>query len=439
MLSILSCLSLRLLVCAPTNTAVGEIAKRFIEFASTDASDKNEHRSQQFGHFCEELSVEGNKKKAAPIQLGDIVLAGNEDRCALEDSLFRIFLPMRVTRLARALHPRSGLVSTANAVVQMLTPGCARANYTEGECARHADYACYVKHQLEARCKTMTHHVLTLLNDLPSQLLVVSGIAKLRRLVEAVKEFLLILDTLTVSEAECWFDKLETEEEPSISGPSQKNGVAAHDDAEQILKPGLHANLSSAQASAVQQQATPYTNEKAEVLPVKLEMDNSLLESGDLRSPNPSVDLGAAVSAQSDKTQKIVIDLIDSPQDSVTERYEAYSKLKQEICQFIDEFPDLFLSFPKDDSPESSIRAFFETECIKFAQIVFSTVSAAGRVSIRNTGHYSCVIIDEAAQLIEAETTVVAQIDGTRGLILVGDHKQLPATVLSQVGHMPYL
>jgi hypothetical protein len=42
--------------------------------------------------------------------------------------------------------------------------------------------------------------------------------------------------------------------------------------------------------------------------------------------------------------------------------------------------------------------------------------------------------VDEAGQVVEAEGALVALRAGLQSLVLVGDHKQLPATVFSQLG-----
>lgn len=66
--------------------------------------------------------------------------------------------------------------------------------------------------------------------------------------------------------------------------------------------------------------------------------------------------------------------------------------------------------------------------CLQHARIVFSTVCS----SVNARGVFDCAIIDEASQLVEAETLVVTQ-RPLKQLVLVGDHKQLPACVISQV------
>jgi DNA polymerase III delta prime subunit len=91
---------------------------------------------------------------------------------------------------------------------------------------------------------------------------------------------------------------------------------------------------------------------------------------------------------------------------------------------------------PKGFVPSSR---WLESECLRNATLVFSTVSAAGLPKMVRL-EFECGIIDEASQLVEAETTIITRKKGLKQLILVADHKQLPATVISKViSHTPAL
>jgi superfamily I DNA and/or RNA helicase len=71
---------------------------------------------------------------------------------------------------------------------------------------------------------------------------------------------------------------------------------------------------------------------------------------------------------------------------------------------------------------------------LRSASVVFATASMAGSAAVAEaTPQFNVCLIDEAAQLVEAETAIVlnAAPDAQR-LILVGDHHQLPATVISR-------
>lgn len=65
------------------------------------------------------------------------------------------------------------------------------------------------------------------------------------------------------------------------------------------------------------------------------------------------------------------------------------------------------------------------------ASLVFSTVNVGGRSIFRRT-HFDVAVVDEATQLLQAETAIVLR-HHLRCLVLVGDDKQLPATVMSDL------
>jgi superfamily I DNA and/or RNA helicase len=67
---------------------------------------------------------------------------------------------------------------------------------------------------------------------------------------------------------------------------------------------------------------------------------------------------------------------------------------------------------------------------LKRAKVVFCTCVAAGSEMIEKI-HFDAVVLDEAAQVTEP-TSVIPLGRGCRQLVLVGDHCQLPPTVLSR-------
>lgn len=69
---------------------------------------------------------------------------------------------------------------------------------------------------------------------------------------------------------------------------------------------------------------------------------------------------------------------------------------------------------------------------IKNAQVVFCTLSGAGSVGMCDFAQeFDALVIDEAAQAVEASTLIPFKFRPRR-VILVGDHRQLPATVISK-------
>jgi superfamily I DNA and/or RNA helicase len=72
-----------------------------------------------------------------------------------------------------------------------------------------------------------------------------------------------------------------------------------------------------------------------------------------------------------------------------------------------------------------------ELELLNYAQVVFSTLNTSGRRIFGETTRPDILIIDEASQAVEAETLIPFALQPNKCL-LVGDTKQLPATVISQ-------
>jgi len=63
---------------------------------------------------------------------------------------------------------------------------------------------------------------------------------------------------------------------------------------------------------------------------------------------------------------------------------------------------------------------------------VFSTTSSSAKL-YSTEGSMEFLVIDEAAQLKECETTIPLQLSGIRHAILIGDETQLPPLVKSKV------
>ena len=67
------------------------------------------------------------------------------------------------------------------------------------------------------------------------------------------------------------------------------------------------------------------------------------------------------------------------------------------------------------------------------ASLVLCTVSMAGGGAMAGAGEFDVCVVDEAAQLVEAHSAIILnRCPELHLLVLVGDHMQLPATVISQ-------
>jgi DNA replication protein DnaC len=99
-----------------------------------------------------------------------------------------------------------------------------------------------------------------------------------------------------------------------------------------------------------------------------------------------------------------------------------------EECLHVLRYLQLSLTSSVPDLGNCSITNF----CLKNACLVFCTASSSAKLH-RTEGSMEFLVIDEAAQLKECESAIPLQLSGLRHAILIGDEKQLPALVKSEV------
>ena len=85
------------------------------------------------------------------------------------------------------------------------------------------------------------------------------------------------------------------------------------------------------------------------------------------------------------------------------------------------------------DLPSFMNEAKITKFCFQKASLVFSTVSSSYKLHRMDIEPVTVLVIDEAVQLKECESTIPLQLPGIRNVVLVGDECQLPATVTSKV------
>ncbi|GBG32530.1 Regulator of nonsense transcripts 1-like [Hondaea fermentalgiana] len=129
----------------------------------------------------------------------------------------------------------------------------------------------------------------------------------------------------------------------------------------------------------------------------------------------------------------------DSSDDSSDESDNSAARTKRrkrsgEQGAFLEPIRQSFEAFAAALEELSNSRAA-EQEFLQTAEVLFCTLAVSGRKSVRAANEaagLSFLIIDEAAQAVEAETWVALQSVPDR-MLLVGDPKQLSATVTSSV------
>ncbi|CAM8956395.1 unnamed protein product [Rhodiola kirilowii] len=104
-----------------------------------------------------------------------------------------------------------------------------------------------------------------------------------------------------------------------------------------------------------------------------------------------------------------------------SKRFECISALKELQCSL------KLLEFPNASS--YALSDF----CFKMASLIFCTVASSYKLYSVEMKPVSVLVIDEAAQLKECESTIPLQLPGIKHVILIGDQRQLPATVFSNI------
>jgi hypothetical protein len=90
-------------------------------------------------------------------------------------------------------------------------------------------------------------------------------------------------------------------------------------------------------------------------------------------------------------------------------------------------------SFVELNLPSVMNKQSIAEYCLQAASLLFCTASSSYRLHSVAMTPLNILVIDEAAQLKECESTIPLQLPGIRHAILVGDECQLPAMVESNV------
>lgn len=312
------------------------------------------------------------------LRLGDIVMLGSEDRLDVEGSVLKhILLPLRVKRLLAALSPTSGWqFQTQRFMMKLMEVSSPYAcDSTLGDSGPT---------EIEIIGRKVIAHGETLCDDLPSPLLSSRRRNIVTKIVGTVRKLLALL---SVEEFLCCED-----DRPQFSPqPINQDGIKSEE-----AEPGKDINDDLTHPPPTHQEVIEIDDDDSpDVLPQLYE------ETG------PEILPGT------------------TGQSSNFEFLEAQQELLESITSEA--------QYPVFPNSAASSFEWLEAQCVESASLVFSTVSSAGLRFMKLGLPFSCVIVDEAAQLVEAETAIITQMEEVKQLVLVGDHKQLPATVMSQV------
>ncbi|KAL2317323.1 hypothetical protein Fmac_031199 [Flemingia macrophylla] len=100
-----------------------------------------------------------------------------------------------------------------------------------------------------------------------------------------------------------------------------------------------------------------------------------------------------------------------------------------------DECLGILISLSESISLPDNLRTKYGISkfCLKIACLVFCTASGSSKLYSEGMTPFQFLVIDEAAQLKECESTIPLQLPGLISCILIGDDRQLPAMVKSKI------
>ncbi|XP_050275749.1 uncharacterized protein LOC126717858 isoform X2 [Quercus robur] len=131
----------------------------------------------------------------------------------------------------------------------------------------------------------------------------------------------------------------------------------------------------------------------------------------------------------------------DDVESEALEELFSYSEVGQDIPfplyvrrkECLSLLKELQGSFNELDLPSSMNKWSIMDFCFKSASLIFCTASSSYMLRSVEMDPLNILIIDEPAQLKECESTIPLQLPGLRHAILVGDERQLPAMITSNI------
>ncbi|KAH9658787.1 hypothetical protein KPL70_023623 [Citrus sinensis] len=108
-------------------------------------------------------------------------------------------------------------------------------------------------------------------------------------------------------------------------------------------------------------------------------------------------------------------------------------QLHQRRSECLSVLRNLWNSLDELNLPCTTSKLLLEDFCFKRASLFFSTASSSYKLHSVEIKPLNFLVIDEAAQLKESESTIPLQLAGINHAVLIGDECQLPAMVASKI------
>lgn len=423
LLSVVGSLGLPTLVTAPTNMAVLEVCKRFMSLVNTSDLNgaiklKKCQEKLLFAQFCKRKSLlckmgSGTLARSDLLQ-GDMVLVGSKERMLKfmgdsAPSLEKIFLPFRLTRLQKALGS-DGWRHSAEALVKFLQD--AHSHFTtfaiSNNTAGNSVMPLKDVTQIMQRPKNSAGKA----SDLEGLVTVVSQKEASDNSIHSFWRFARQrIQKLTMKMTQSCDTLLTDLPGCLLASDTRQAMLSARDLANRIV----HLIPSDCPEDGLSWFVAQNSNASRPVLQI---LDNV---TENLQNLNLNIDAD------------VISNICGN--DVISCQKRKFLAARQILLDTLVRQPgyDLFKdSDQKKKRAQGRNRNWLRSLCLSNARLVFSTVSSAGGSVIEGTA-FEFAIVDEASQLVEAETCILTGMAGLKQLLLVGDHMQLPALVISQV------
>jgi superfamily I DNA and/or RNA helicase len=362
----------RTLTCAPTNTAVLEVAQRLLK----DVAESAEYDS------C---------------GLGDIVLFGNGQRMSISNHhrLLDVFLESRVDALIKCFASPSGWVNTLQSMISFLKDP-------------RKQYSLYLKKRQGDGINRNEG------KEIDGQS---SKDKKSKKILKKVAVKALNENKNKKTRKE----KTPKKEEKEEIGDGSSQGEEKKYDNPLTLEEFVQWKFNSIVVSL-----------KDYLVNLSTHLPTSFISLEVVKKMKKALDL-----LKSFETLLLTVSVLDKGLEKVLSKNlgsklgnfeKKLSIVRQECLCILQSLPKKFPHLPKLTS-RLAIKKF----CLANACLIFCTVSSSAKLYIEKMTPLEVLVIDEAAQLKECESTIPLQLPGLRHAILIGDERQLPAMVKSKV------
>ena len=373
-------LKCRTLTCAPTNIAVLGVTSKLLRLVT----DSLEYET--YG-------------------LGDIVLYGNGKRMEIseKDDLEDIFLDNRVEALCHCFNPSTGWKHTVDSLITLL----------EDPEHQYRRYLVSKEENNEGGTENLEDgmHGFEEINTNKEN----SRKVFKKALLQAVKENK--KKEKQKKKVSSHRGKLpKHEEKENKDGKVKKEDILSF---EEFVKDRF--NFLSAKLDVLI--VDLYTHLPTSIISLEV-VKNMIRALGSLNSFKP---LLCSVSVGDEGLKQVLSDFEN--EGSCAGQFSRLAFMRKYCVQTLNSLPRVF-DIPNIFEVESTAARNF---CLGNACLVFCTASSSAKLHTEGAKPIKLLVIDEAAQLKECESTIPLQLSGLRHAILIGDERQLPAMVQSKV------